>query len=564
MKNAFLTFLSVMFLALVSCATRNTVASGFFLPAGWDGTELVQTRYGMIRGVRDESNTIAWKGIPYAKPPVGELRWKAPRDADPWNGTLVADRFGNTAPQMFPVFFRIVTGSEDCLYLNVWRPATAERNLPVYFYIHGGGNSTGSALFENAYGFAIAKTMNAVYVSFHYRLGPLGWFFHPALTNGASPEDASGNYGTLDIIQALRWVRNNISSFGGDSNRVIVTGESAGAVNILSLLLSPMAKGLFHGALLESGYFVENSLRDGQNFSGGLLARLLIGEGKAKDVPGAERMISNMGPEGIREYLYSRTPESLILQTGTIPFGMLSYPYIFSDGKVIVKDGYESFRKGTHPVKVPLIIGSNRDEYKLFLAFDGRYQPGTPRYRAMAKYMSLVWNYRGADSVASVFAKVKDQPPVYLYRFDWGAADENGKSVLPGDMGDRIGSCHTLEIPFFMGVGKPAIGMVVGDFYTEENRPGREKLNGAMMSYLNAFVHGGNPNTNGFMKWPSWNNVAGKEKGLVLDADFRDLKLSYMTNELTMDGILARMKTELQEPLYSEVLDGVTNWKVGR
>ncbi len=144
-------------------------------------------------------------------------------------------------------------GSEDCLFLNVWRPRTAERGLPVYVWIHGGGNSIGSASMTDEYsGTRLAHRSNMVFVSLNYRLGPFGWFTHPALREGTSAEDDSGNFGTLDIVHALRWIRDNIEAFGGDPGLVAVTGESAGGLNVLSLMISPPAEGLFHRVIAQS------------------------------------------------------------------------------------------------------------------------------------------------------------------------------------------------------------------------------------------------------------------------------------------------------------------------
>ena len=174
----------------------------------WRNEATVQTKYGLVAGYSDK-NIWCWKGIPYASPPVEELRWKAPRDPIPWLGTRKTRKFGNSASQVAPILGSI--GSEDCLYLNIWRPKSSETELPVYLYIHGGGNSIGSAATSQYYGNAVAEKSNLLYVSVNYRIGPMGWFIHPAVTGSGSPEDQSGNFGTLDLIKSLEWIRENIS-----------------------------------------------------------------------------------------------------------------------------------------------------------------------------------------------------------------------------------------------------------------------------------------------------------------------------------------------------------------
>ena len=213
---------------------------------------VVQTRFGRVQGFADDEGTLVWKSIPYAAPPVGELRWRAPRDPAPRPGIRVSRSFGSGCTQFNPLVGGI-RGSEDCLTLNIWRPASPETGLPVYLWIHGGGNTIGSSVMVNEYrGNRVARASQVVFVSINYRLGPFGWFTLPALREGVSPEDDSGNYGTLDIIHALRWIRDNIAAFGGDPATVAVTGESAGASNVLSLMVSPLAEGLFHRAVSQS------------------------------------------------------------------------------------------------------------------------------------------------------------------------------------------------------------------------------------------------------------------------------------------------------------------------
>ena len=260
----------------LSISFQNTIAAG-----SEEFRTTVTTRYGQIEGTEPEANTLAWKGIPYAKPPVGKLRWKAPREPDPWDGVRETTRFGDRCSQF--VRDGSVQGSEDCLYMNIWRPKSATAGLPVYFWIHGGGHSVGTASTDRYDGVKIAARSNLVVVTINYRLGPMGWFSHPALRKGTSARDDSGNYGNLDMIQGLAWVHDNIQAFGGDPQNVTVAGVSAGAGSVLSLLISPLATGLFHKAIAESGGIVTNPVEAGDAHAETIVERLLMADGSVAD-----------------------------------------------------------------------------------------------------------------------------------------------------------------------------------------------------------------------------------------------------------------------------------------
>jgi para-nitrobenzyl esterase len=248
------------FLVLAACARGRPVPP----PRHADPASQRQTTSGAVIGFSESPKTFSWLGIPFAKPPLGELRWRAPQPPDAWTGVRDALAPGSACPQMAnPLGDQpgakkgTVIGHEDCLYLNVYAPRSspdeaANRRLPVMLWIHGGGNSVGHA---GSYdGSSLAGTYNVVVVTANYRLGPLGWFRQAALVADAQDEDGrSGNWGTLDQIRALEWVRDNAAAFGGDPNNVTIFGESAGGNDVMALLLSPRAAGLFHRAISESG-----------------------------------------------------------------------------------------------------------------------------------------------------------------------------------------------------------------------------------------------------------------------------------------------------------------------
>jgi para-nitrobenzyl esterase len=516
----------------------------------WNNDSMVQTKYGLVSGYSDKS-TWCWKGIPYATPPVGKLRWKAPLDPIPWLGTRKTRRFGSSAAQV--MFIIGPSGSENCLYLNIWRPKSSETELPVYLYIHGGGNSIGSSATQSYYGNAVAEKSNLLYISVNYRLGAMGWFIHPAVTGSGSPEDQSGNFGTLDLIKSLEWVRDNIRAFGGNPNNVTIAGESGGAFNVLSLLSSPAAKGLFHRAIVESGLSLIWSTEEAIAQSKQLLAALLIKDRKARNEEEAERILNEMQDDEINAYIRSKSAFTIIKCIPTRDFGMAQWRTIFTDGTVIPAEGYDIFSSEEWANKVPVIIGCTRDEMKLFGYFRKNPPLNTREYDLVWNYHSMLWRVSGVDNPASKMVSQSDVP-VYVYRFDWGSVDDNGVSVLPGNKGRELGAHHAAEIPFFLGMGVADIAMLTGKTHTKRNQPGREKLTDLCMNYLSNFAETGNPHGGDLPRWPTWNNAEGKEKILVFDADYNDLKLSYLSETITVQVVMDFINSELEEPERGKVL----------
>ena len=214
--------------------------------------DFVQTSSGKVLSQRSEG-ILYWEDIPFALPPVGNLRWKAPISfvsedftINPKENNFCHQGIGGEIQAIYD------EGTEDCLYLDIRAPHGERNNLPVMFWIHGGGNTSG---LKDLYDFStMVKTHNVIVVTINYRLGPLGWFTHPSIQDFQSGLDKTSNFGTLDIIAALEWVQSNISLFDGDPNNVTIFGESAGGHNVLSLLVSKQAKGLFHKAISQSGY----------------------------------------------------------------------------------------------------------------------------------------------------------------------------------------------------------------------------------------------------------------------------------------------------------------------
>ncbi len=507
------------------------------------------TALGEVVGSAGSAGTHAWHAIPFARPPTGALRWRAPLPVEPWSG--VREALVDPAPCAQPPALVGGSknpdgsqGSEDCLYLNVFAPPFApdavprgERRLPVMVWIHGGGNSIGDARPYDG-GF-LAAAHGVIVIAVQYRLGPFGWFRHAALRAdpGASAEDRSGNYGTLDLIQALRFVQENAAAFGGDPARVTVFGESAGARNTFSMLQSPLAAGLFARAIAQSGGVASPSLAEAENLttdaepghensSGELLLRLLEAHRGAPDREAAQALAASLGEAGVAAFLRERTPGELIAAYGdSRGMGMLRFPQIFPDGVVMPADEpNEHFAAGRYN-RVPVIAGTNRDESKLFMAFDREYVrlwfrilpslKDPARYQRDAEYQSLAWKLNGADDPARWMRAVQG-PSVFAYRFDWDETD----SFLWVDWSEVLGAAHAFEIPFVFGnFDFPLLERL----YSEESLPSRQALAHAMMSYWAEFATTGAPGRGrdgSLTAWTSWDeSEPASARFLVFDSE---------------------------------------------
>jgi len=485
----------------------------------WQPEVIVTIASGRIKGFESSPDTLCWKAIPYARPPVGELRWKAPVSPDPWTGIKETLSFCDKCPQF--TYNGVVSGSEDCLYLNIWRPKSTQGGLPVYFWIHGGGNSIMTASSASYDGVKLASKTSMVVVTINYRLGPMGWFSHPFLKSGHNALDDSGNYGTLDIIKALAWVRDNIAAFGGDPGNVTVAGESAGAVDTWTMVLSPLASGLFHRAVIESGGVRLSSPAEGESHVNGVLDMLLIKDGQAADQAAARALREKMPAAELEKYLRAKTPEEII-QAHDVSFKpMLKFPNCFTDGTVLPSEGADALKNPSKYNQVPLILGTNKEEAKLFMRqLSGQLSPEEYQKRAMTA--SNEWKRRGVDEPAATIAAHPTQPPVYAYQFNYGAYNPGGYNAWPIDdkginYALQIGAAHGLEIPFFWG-NFYFFGLEK-KLFREDNRAGYEQLSQIMMTFLAQFAGTGRPGQAGGVPWQPWSNAAGGPKRLLLDTD---------------------------------------------
>jgi para-nitrobenzyl esterase len=450
---------------------------------------IVATRLGAVRGVA-KGACVQWRGIPYAAPPTGERRFRAPAPAVPWTGERDATKFGPVAMQARDPRAVMVSGiaehaamSEDCLVVNVYAPASYAdgRKRPVMVWIHGGAFIMGTAAMPLYNGAAFAER-DIVVVTLNYRLGLFGLLYLGDL--GGAEE---GNCALLDQVAALRWVRDNIAAFGGDPDRVTVMGESAGAVSVANLLAMPAARGLFQRAILQSGAsgLSPPTRADATELATSVLADLGVTTGELADLP-ADRILA-------------------VQQRETLSRGLGAFsPYV--DGVTIPRLPIEIVAAG-QGARVPLLLGSNRDEWSLFDVFlgegvtrivraqiEGRL--GAETERVVAAYRETRGDKAWLDLIGDVAFRIpmirlaEHQPaPVYMYRFDWTSPAMNG----------RLGAAHAMELPFvWNALDLPFSNLLLGD--VAALRPFAARLHETWC----AFIRDGTPDGGGLPPWPAY------------------------------------------------------------
>jgi para-nitrobenzyl esterase len=514
-------FMAVL-VGLVMATSVTTTASAHESPT------VRRTTLGAVKGV-DESGTLSWRGIPYAEPPVGALRWRAPVTHRPWPGVRDASRFGNGCVQEGRLFspapsgphygldirdgLKEPVGSEDCLTLNVSRPAGQRQNLPVIVFIYGGSNMVGYSADPMYDGRALAREADAVVVTINYRVGVFGWFDLPGLDT--DPLGGSGNFGTLDQLEALRFVNRNARVFGGDPGNVTVMGESAGAVNVWALMVSPLSKGLLDKAI---------------PMSGGLQAPT-----PAAAHTYAERFLAEAaGPDGAPADLRAMSAGDLIRAQVRLGAEVGDPPKVIADGTVLPADYHAAIAAGQYR-DVPILAGNTLEEGKLFGAVIGAYRPNDydrftlqyffdPDHPSGLTEQDLIadqylpvdgpggWNaasdqltdaiFMGIveDSMNSVRAAGSDR--LFYYQFGWNQE--------PAPFNTVYGAAHAMDLPFvFRTFDK---GLFTFGF-SHQNERGRLQLSDLMIDSIRAFVRTGNPHHAGLgARWSQW------PKSMVFDA----------------------------------------------
>ena len=463
-----------------------------------ESTDIITLSQGDLQGVFNGDRTVeVYAGIPYAKPPVGELRWKEPQDADSWDGVLVADRFApmSMQPRNLPFYnslaqiigyhdYRISLDdnyvepvSEDSLYLNIWKPAGDVSSLPVMVYIHGGSLRTGQPWYKDYNGEGLAKE-GVIVVNMGYRLGVYGYFADEELA-AESKDGTTGNYGMLDQIKALEWVRDNIAAFGGDPGNVTLSGESAGSASVSALCTSGLAKGLFQRVIMESSTVAPvNPPHSFRTMEDALEAGR---ETKAR-----------LGCESVAD-LRGLSAEELVNES-------FNHHHMTVDGYALTETPYESYKKGVHNEKA-ILHGYNSEESAAFIIFD---------HADMKTYEQKVRDYFGeySDEILSLYPASSDEEADRYWAEIYGAvffdyphyclnrlAAENKIPVYEyyfSKTNGRLGNWHSGEEVY-------CYGNIPDDSALYDSRD--RELSAEMLGYWKNFITNGDPNGEGLPKW---------------------------------------------------------------
>ena len=511
------TILGVSLLALTACGTAEKISP----------EALITTPQGPVQGVSTDDDTIYnFKGVPFAAPPIGNLRWAAPTPAPKWSEAHMASAFGNRCMQPSDVeggfFTRLIEGhglgtiknflikravasqkpspmSEDCLYLNVRSGNIGSgTKQPVMVWIHGGGHQFGSGDFDYYQSNALPKK-DVVLVTINYRLGAMGYMAHPALSK-TDPNGVSGNYGTLDQIAALQWVKDNISAYGGDPDNVTIFGESAGSWSVTELMASPLAKGLFHKAIGQSGassYHLGQMEGEGVGWPSGYQTGSMVAAALGFEAPTAEELRA----------VPADKLQSIITEQMSEGFHHIRDGYVFPENVGL------AFAKGTYN-KVPMLFGYNSDEGTLFFPDDPQptvWLPDTkPGSKAeLTTQLSKAFPANGGQLVDlynldTDFANggtqlMGDEIFGVNIRYVARQNETQGESSylyyfsrIPPSKKQTLGAFHAAEIPFVFGSYETILGQSKED----------EALAELMQNYWVNFAKTGNPNGDGLPGWP--------------------------------------------------------------
>ncbi|WP_339319791.1 carboxylesterase/lipase family protein [Paenibacillus sp. FSL R10-2734] len=456
------------------------------------GGPIAVTSYGKLQG-REEGGVYVWRGIPFAAPPVGELRFRAPQPPEAWSGIRDASEFGPVCHQPADTRGTRFGGiaprhSEDCLYLNVWSPAAPGEALPVMVWIHGGTFVTGAGSQPQFDGTSFAEQGKVVLVTVNYRLGPFGFLHLSSLGDGFA-----SNQGLLDQIAALEWVKLNISAFGGDPQRVTVFGESAGSMSIAALLAMPAAKGLFAGAIMQSGAAQTLPNQQGKDIAVALLSELGISP------DGDTSLISSFSAEQIVE---AATRMTIKLTGGSL--AMLFQPVI--DENTLPVEPAQAVASGSAE-GIPLLIGTNRDEGNLF--FRGE-MPGADFEESLKALEQMMGTGSLADIAGHYSSTWEGQAEILTDLYFWGTSiffAESQLAYAPVWMYRFDGT-----VPGHPLLNKAVHGAEIAFAFNNlshisrlgaEITPAMQKLSDSMHDAWIAFAHRGDPITSE-MLWPNY------------------------------------------------------------
>jgi len=463
---------------------------------------VVKVESGQLRGAVTDG-VLAFKGVPFAAAPVGDLRWRPPQPAKAWTGVRLAETIGKDCLQgPIPGDPGLGTDlAEDCLFLNVWRPAKAgAKKLPVMVWIYGGGLVNGGTQPAIYQGDKFAK-QGVIFVSINYRLGRFGFFAHPALT-AEHPAEPKGNYGYMDQVAALKWIQRNIAAFGGDPGNVTIFGESAGGFSVHALVASPLAKGLFHKAIVESGGG-RDQLGSTRTLAQGEQVGLAFGKSVGAEGADAAALAK------LRDLPADKVTGGLSMRT-FLTLNPVTYPGPTVDGKLVVETPEAAYRAGRH-AKVPIITGATGADLGLNFSanLDALLQPFPDRAAALKAYdpdntgnFAAIRQKVGMDQamqeparfVAGTFAKARI--PSWQFRFDY--VGDALKAQNPR------GAPHASEIPYVFDTYGPGYIAMVSVRKSGEASPQDLAVAKTIQGYWLNFARTGDPNGAGLPRWPKY------------------------------------------------------------
>ena len=504
---------------------------------------VVKSQSGNYLGI-EATDLYVFKGIPYAEPPIGALRWRAPRDVDYLDAIIDATEFKNECVQPkdnSSIFNRnLSTGDEDCLYLNIYVPKNQnslnKNKFPVMYWIHGGSNIWGAG---SDYDFSnLATSQQVIVITINYRLGLFGWFASPFFAETAEGLDKSYNFGHLDIIKGLEWVNQNISSFGGDKNNVTIFGESAGGSNTLTMIASPLAEGLFHKAISQSGYVSSYSAEYAESIS----------ELSSKNIF-AENIKYLTDSNEIVDYLQGLTQtevyEKYIATAEKYVYPIT--PITIRDGIVIPNEGVYKALEKTDPSLV-VVAGTNKDEMNYWFVnseyfYDTSFEirrtlkRSEANLRSWNKYRSAIWRYKGAEEPLRRMSKSNDN--LYSYRLDWDEEDEG----IFGDYSLFVGAAHGIDIPFIANsFDMEQIPWYIKNIlFPESTAEGRDALSALMMRYWGNIAKYGDPNVFVPQKWEKF--TASDNQMIILDNP-QDPNFGMVTNPVMPKTLLKEIESD--------------------
>jgi para-nitrobenzyl esterase len=498
----------------------------------------VRTQSGLLQGIAEDGATV-YKGIPFATPPLGDLRWRPPQPPVAWTGVRAADKFAPACIQVsiaYPALgMDAVATNEDCLYLNVWSPAKSPNDkLAVMVWIYGGGFTIGGTSMASYNGANLAKK-GVLVVSLAYRLGALGFLAHPQLTR--EQEGHSGNYGLLDQIAGLQWVKRNIAAFGGDPNRVTIFGESAGGIAVSMLAASPLAKGLFHGAISESG----------GNFAPARQANE-GGENMDTLATAEKNGVAFLGKLGAASITDARAKSADAILKASPPGLGGSWP-IF-DGYVLVGDQYKLYEAGRYN-DTNVLIGTNADEGALFVpAITAEAYQATVR-SGYGEYAGKILAAYPAGSNAEALRSARD-----LFRdtaFAWPtwtwarlqSKTGKGKAYVyyfshrppyPNDPQFKDwGAAHGGEIAYVFGNFAPGMPATPSD----------RTVSDEMSSYWTNFAKTGDPTATGLTRWPAF--TAASAQVMNLNDPSKAVPVPNLEKLQALDGYYAWRRAQAEK-----------------